>query len=102
MAKLKQTENIVKIVLEENKDAREDDFVLITEVYYRLIPNISKISFSVVMLGHKELGLPSFETITRTRRKLQEKYSYLKPSKKIQDIRKKEQLEYISYSHNLL
>lgn len=101
MAKVKQVENIVKVILEENEQARNDDFVLITEVYNRLVPNVMNLTFNITMLGHKELRLPAFESITRARRKLQEKHEYLRATEKVQELRKEEELEYISYAKDL-
>lgn len=49
------------------------------------------------MLGHKQLGLPSFESITRTRRKVQEKYPTLRANKQMQDIREEQEQLFFEY-----
>lgn len=98
MSKLKRVEPVVKEVLEQNEESRSDDFLLITEVYYKLKPECIEMPFSVVMLGHKYLNLPYFESIRRTRQKLQAKYKELRPSEKVQEARTNKQSEYIEYS----
>lgn len=70
-------EDLVKEILIKNPKTRNDDFELIAEYYYQLCPEILNMKFSYVFLGHKELGLPSFESITRARRKVQAKYQEL-------------------------
>lgn len=101
MSKIKVIEPLVKNILEENPEARKDDFKLIAEVYYRLNKEIGKLSFNVVMLGHKELKLPSVESITRARRKLQANYEYLRPDKKIEELRAKEKTEFRRYAKEI-
>lgn len=98
MSKLKKIEPIVKKVLEESELTRSDDFLLVAEVYYRLVPECANMPFSAVMIEHKSLGLPYFESIRRTRQKLQASYEELRPPKKVQDARLNETAEYIDYS----
>ena len=61
----------VRKVLTERKDARDDDFKLIGYVYKEINPSILDKPFRTVMWYHTDLDLPSFETIRRTRQKLQ-------------------------------
>ena len=53
--------------------------------------------FSEIMLNHNDYGLPSFESITRARRKLFEKYPNLKP-KLITKIRKEKEEGFKDYA----
>lgn len=98
MNKLYKVEDIVYQVLKENEMARKDDFVLVAEVYNKIQPLIFNVSFNQVMLAHKELGLPYFESISRARRKLQAMYEDLKPSKEVEDARINETATYIDYA----
>lgn len=98
MNKLYKVEDIVYQVLKEVSEARKDDFVLVAEVYNRIQPLINNVSFNRVMLGHKELGLPYFESISRARRRLQSIFEELRPSKEVQDARLEEQLVYREYA----
>lgn len=89
-------ENIVYTVLLKNKQARKDDFILILEVIREYCPVLLEYKFEIVFLEHKELGLPSFESITRARRKLQKLYPFLldnETKKKREEIEK----EYKNY-----
>lgn len=61
----------VEKVLREHKDARDSDFRTIGWVIKLTRPEVMSMSFSAVLWNHKELGLPSFETIRRTRQKIQ-------------------------------
>ena len=61
----------VEKVLREHKDARDTDFRTIGWVIKLTRPEVMSMSFSAVLWNHKELGLPSFETIRRTRQKIQ-------------------------------
>lgn len=98
MAKFNKLEPIVKEVLEEDVMSREDDFTLIVDVYYKLNEEVIDYTFSQVMLAHKLLGLPSFESITRCRRKLQATYKHLQAPKRIKDIRLNETSDFIDYA----
>ena len=96
MAQLKNLEKIVREVLENDELARRDDCYLILQVVSRLYPNQIGKKFETVMFGakHKEI---SFESITRCRRKIQEKNPELKDE--ITAIaRENKQKEYIKYS----
>lgn len=101
MAKINQVENTVFNVLSENKNARGNNYVLIYEVLTRINPNIKGLSFDYVMTNHKKFKLPSVESITRVRRKVQAEHEHLKPTQAMQKIRKEEEQEYINYAHNL-
>lgn len=74
MYKLKTVENMVLNVLISNPDARYDDMRL---YYYVCRDCISKthsnthLSFEEVMTNYKELGCPGFESVRRTRQKIQ-------------------------------
>lgn len=98
MSRLYKIEDVVKKVLTEIPETRDDDFKLIAEVYFKMNFNIMNTSFALMMLGHKEFGLPPFESITRARRKLQATYEELKASEEVQDARLNETSEYINYA----
>ena len=98
MSKCARVEPIVKKVLEEKPYTREDDFVLVYEVFKEFLPNIDDLSFQDVMFNHKEYGLPYFESVRRTRPKLQNKYPELLPPKAVQEARKLEETDYKNYA----
>ena len=98
MNKLYKVEDIVYQVLKEVPEARKDDFVSVAEVYNRIQPLIFNVPFNQVMLAHKELGLPYFESISRARRRLQNIFEELRPSQEVQEARDEEQLVYREYA----
>lgn len=102
--KLKNLESMVLKILQRYEITRSDDFVLIYAVYREIavrkeiqfnIPLTD--SFSDMMLNHRKYGFPSFESVTRTRRKIFETHHELKPTK-ITKKRKKAEEEYKEYS----
>lgn len=68
---MKDLSGIVKKVLTEHKDARDSDFRTIGWVIKSLRPEVMDMKLSQVLWNHKELNIPSFETIRRTRQKVQ-------------------------------
>ena len=72
MSKPRNIEPIVREVLIFNELARGDNFILYAEVL-RHFASIDRLTFEEVCLHHVQLGIPSLETITRCRRKIQEK-----------------------------
>lgn len=79
---LYKTEKLVEEVLRKYKDTRSDDFVLIYRVFNAINENvIVRLPFFEVMLNHYEYKLPAIASIMRARRKVYEKYPYLKPEK---------------------
>ncbi len=75
---LYKLEDLVTTILQENIETRKDDFLLIAEVYRTIDPTIISKSFAYVMLHHKDYRLPYFESIRRTRQKIQAKRPELK------------------------
>lgn len=98
MKNMRKLEGVVKNTLEISESAREDDFLLVCKVYGELNGAVKYKNFEYVMKNHKELGLPSFESITRARRKLQSKYVYLRPPKEIQRVRTEQMDRFREYA----
>lgn len=69
---IKSTHNIVKSILEAHKPSRNSDMVLYTKVVERINPVALDMPFFTVLVNIKNLGLPAFETVRRTRQKIQE------------------------------
>lgn len=98
MAKINTTQNTVLRILESNPSARADDYVLILEVLKEYID--TNISVATLLLHHVELGIPSIETITRARRKLQNKFPHL-VDEEAKAIRKEEEKEFRQYAKTI-
>ena len=96
MKKLKKLEVIVEEILRNDELSRKDDCYLILQVVRRLYPYDVGEKFETVMFNAKNKGI-SFESITRIRRKLQEKNPELK-DEEIAQKRNIIQNEYIKYS----
>ena len=94
-------EDWVKQALETRPATRSDDFLLIREVCGKISPALEdpmySPSFSDVLNNHEYYGIPSMETITRCRRKLQKIYPELKAEKEVEIARFNEQQEYERY-----
>ena len=85
--------SIVEKVLKEHLDARDSDFRTIGWVIKLTRPELMSMTFSQVLWNYKELDLPSFETIRRTRQKLQHDKPELRG--KVYEKRMAKQSEYI-------
>ena len=90
---MKDLSDIVEKVLTEHKDARDSDFRTIGWVIKLTKPEVMNMTFSAVLWNHKELGVPSFETIRRTRQKLQAENPELRGEAYVKRINK--QKDYI-------
>lgn len=83
----------VEYILRTKPQTRNDDFILISEVYKRLgIQNFHNLDY--IAHNHKRLRLPPFETITRARRKLQQEHEELKACDIVTIARSNKEKEY--------
>lgn len=97
MSKIYQLEPMVTKALKEKPETRSDNFALYNEVLANFI-DIDSMSIGDVFRDHKELGIPSLESITRCRRKLQERDRSLRPDSATTEARKAEESEMIEYA----
>ena len=94
---MKKLEQTVQEVLETNQRARNDNFVLVLDVYKRLeVP--TTLDFRELMLQHKKYKLPSFEGITRARRKVVENHPELQACEEVQELREEQEQMYFDYA----
>lgn len=85
--------SVVRTVLEQNQEARRDNFVLVKEVYNTLgVP--SSITLENLTNKHLEFKLPSFESICRARRNIVKNYPELNANI---EIRMEEEQKYIEF-----
>lgn len=68
---MKDLNELVKRILAEHKEARDDDFKVIGYVIKALKPEAMQLTFGQALWNHSKLDLPSFESIRRTRQKIQ-------------------------------
>ena len=89
---MKDYKTIVEWVLKKHEDARDSDFRLYGWICSHLCPEVMDMTFKDVLWRHSQLGMPSYETIRRTRQKLQEEKPELRG--KNYKARQKKALEY--------
>ena len=75
--KFKNQEKIIKPILEELPETRGDDFLLYLAVIERCRPDLQNLSVSAFFKLHKDLYCPSYDSVTRVRRRLQKKHPEL-------------------------
>ena len=93
-------EKIVEQVLRNYEDARADDYILIYRVFAQINENaVIRLPFHEIMINHAAYKLPAIATVMRARRKIFEKYPYLKPEK-VTRLREKKIEEYKEYSRS--
>lgn len=84
---INDTKSIVKMKLKKYPDARNSDDYL----YFMVCKNINSdciyIPFGIVMANRKSYGLPAFETVRRTRQRLQAEHPELAGCKKVTEGR---------------
>lgn len=95
MARISLVEPLVEQALIDHPATRGDNFLLYVEVLKNFV-DIKK-PMEELFENHKALKIPALETITRCRRKLQEKNPSLR-DEEASEIRNKEIDEYLEYS----
>ena len=98
--KLFETKALVKQVLEENEKARNSDNELYVEVCYRVNPYALTVPFAEVISNLDEYGLPPFESVRRTRQKLQAERPDLRPNDEVALFRAENETAYKEFATN--
>lgn len=96
-------EDKVRDILEDNESARADDMTLYAEyVYRRLRGEDLGLGWLVKVFSDRRYrimkGIAGFESVSRCRRKIQEKDPELRPEKEVIKIRKEEEKKYRAYA----
>lgn len=97
--KLRKLENVIKPILEDKPQTREDDYLLYAEVIRKYRPELLELSARTFLKGHNELNVPNIKSVERARRKVQEKYPDL-ASERAKKKRAKEEQTYVQYALN--
>lgn len=98
MNDLKNVTKVVKELLTDHAVLRNDDDLLYRAVCFHHKPQVVHLSFAEVLTTRQILGLPSFETVRRTRQKVQATYPELKGTKRVREARKAKETEYREYA----
>ena len=101
---LKNTTKLVKAILERDSASRNSDSIL----YFRVInqialkkgDNIRNISMFDFLLNSKEWGYPPFETVRRTRQKIQAEHPELASSERIEKLRAENEQIFREYARS--
>ena len=91
-----KAENYVLDALKTNKRARTSDFILYGSVLKRMGLNLD-MTLKEFLTNATSIGVPSFETVSRCRRKLQEQMPELK-DEQVAVARENKTIEYINYN----
>lgn len=105
MSKAKQlitTTNLVKTILETNTQARNSDSYLYLKVLEHIALqkgiDLQGLTVPNFLLSLNVLGLPCFETVRRSRQKIQSEYPELAANKAVQEFRAANEQEYRGYA----
>lgn len=105
MSDIKATSNLVHEILKESEKARNSDNYLLYAVYSTLGRrkgiDIDKMSVPHFFLHLREYGLPTPETIRRTRQKLQATYPDLIATAPIEAMREVKREDYRNYARSI-
>lgn len=98
--KLKTLEAQVIYMLEKHPKTRDDDSLLYAcYLLYKKVPNVSVIEFFKNPDYYKaELGIASFESVGRCRRKVQESRPDLRPTKEARARKRENESRYRTYA----
>lgn len=99
---IERVQDIVEDVLTDCRAARNSDNILYFKVYQRLLDkkgmDITKVSAGIFFLNLKQYGLPSTETIRRTRQKLQATNEFLRGDKDVSKAREENEEVFKQYA----
>ena len=102
ISELKTTSELVQIILEQNPYARNSDDFLYLQVCER-INNISvNLPFRQVLMRRKEFGFPAFESVRRSRQKLQAMHPELAGNADVEAQRMMNEEIFREYARNMV
>lgn len=87
MKKIREVSEVVEYVLRRYPYTRSSDNSLYKEVCTYMNPQITSMSFVDIFDHINDLGLPQYESVSRSRRKLQNEYEDLRAPKEVEDER---------------
>ena len=99
--KLKTVESMVFDVLKANSKARDDDmelYYIVGNEFFYLTHGQAMLLFEDVMRNYKALGIPCFESVRRTRQKIQAAHPELGCSPEVRRARHRTQMAYVDYA----
>ncbi len=97
MKRLYDVSKEVEALLEEKPETRDSDDVLYFNLINGLQPGLTTYD---VFINRNRYNLPPYESVRRTRQKLQEKRPDLRGTERIRQLRKEKEEEYLDYVKN--
>lgn len=91
MEELKNINDTVLFVLMQNEKARNSDNILYKEVAKLISPKFLDLPFGVAMELMEIYNVPKFESVRRSRQKIQSEYPELQSNRTVRRFRKKRQ-----------
>lgn len=98
MENLKTIEGKIKAIMKKDEETRDDDMLLYLKVCNAYLKGAGAMPLAEVMTQYKYLGLPSFESVCRIRRKLQAKNPELAGNSHVRRVRAKGEKDYRNYA----
>lgn len=98
MNEIKRTSDLVKQILIEDEMARNSDTFLYLQVCHILNPSAIEEPFWKVLSTLKAHRLPNFETVRRTRQKLQAEFPELASTESVRRKKVKKEAEFREYA----
>ena len=98
---LKQLKDFVIETLKQGETFRENDDLLYLTICVKLFPNrgsITNMTVADFFTNRKKYGLPTFESVSRCRRKAQEENPALRPREAIQKGREIQQDRFYNFA----
>lgn len=84
MKQIRQVAGIVQGILEKHPDTRNSDNLLFIKVVESIDSDLLYKPMMDVLVHAKEYGIPPFESVRRSRQRLQEKFPELRGSKEVE------------------
>lgn len=105
MDNLKSTSQLVKMVLQSYPETRSSDNLL----YYQILKilgqdngiDIDSMSVTRFLLYMKQYGFPQFESVRRTRQKIQQHHPELSPNDKVEGFRTLNEKDFRYYARKV-
>ena len=105
MTELKQTTQIVKAILEQDEQARNSDSFLYLKVLEYIAErkdiNLYYIPVPLFLKQMKQYGFPPFESVRRTRQKIQQTHPELCACEKVESMRIVNEEKFLAYARSV-
>ena len=104
MKDLQTTKALVRSILEEDKQARNSDSYLYLQVLNTVADkehiNLNEIHVIDFLLNLSKSPFPPFESVRRTRQKIQEKFPHLAPCKDVEELRAENEEAFLEFARS--